>query len=576
MNICASLPPAEQFRVAMLERLGAAPADVIADGRMHRFPTSKKKRDTAGWYVFFMDGIPAGEFGDWRTDIRHKWCAKRASEMSPAEKKQFAQQSAERERKAAEIREQTARNARSRWDSAKPASESHPYLRAKCIGAYGIRVSKGWLLIPVTSDGETIVSLQTIDGNGTKRFLTGGRMKGCFAIVGEPGDTVVIAEGYATAASIHRVSGCAVIVAFNAGNLAPVAKAIREKFLSARIIIAADDDYETDGNPGLILARKAAAEVGGTIAIPPFDRDAGETGTDWNDFAAVRGSNAMAEAFRISTAENAEPSPERESDLPASVTDGNGNDGPFPREFSEDALALHFAKIHANDLRYVASWGKWLSWTGTYWRFDDTLHAFDLCRKVCRAAAAHSKNPKVAPAIASAKTVAAIERLTRADRRIAATTDQWDPDPWLLNTPGGICDLRTGSLRPHQLEDYCTKIAAVTPGGNCPRFLGFLERIMAGEAESSCISPSSPRLRPDWRHARAGAFLRLWARREWQERPTFDNLGDTQIVSENSRGRDLHHKQQRSSPDGTGRSPGSAARDGDRNRRRPTLGRKPH
>jgi putative DNA primase/helicase len=154
-----------------------------------------------------------------------------------------------------------------------------------------------------------------------------------------------------------------------------------------------------------------------------------------------------------------------------------------PPEFSDEALALRFAERHQNELRYVATWGRWLFWTGTHWRYDDTLHAFDLARRVCREAAAECNKPSLAKAIASAKTVAAVERLARADRRIAATTDQWDADLWLLNTPGGVVDLRTGGARPATPEDYQTKITAVAPGGDCPIFRAFLRRIAGDDEE---------------------------------------------------------------------------------------------
>src|ERR1017187_8093138 len=94
-----------------------------------------------------------------------------------------------------------------------------------------------------------------------------------------------------------------------------------------------------------------------------------------------------------------------------------------PPAFSDEALALGFAELHAGDLRYVAAWGRWLSWDGTRWQFDNTLAAYDLVRKVCRVAAAQCNKGKIASVLASAKTVAAIERLAKADRRIAATVD---------------------------------------------------------------------------------------------------------------------------------------------------------
>jgi putative DNA primase/helicase len=104
-----------------------------------------------------------------------------------------------------------------------------------------------------------------------------------------------------------------------------------------------------------------------------------------------------------------------------------------PPEHSEEALALCFADRYAGGLRYVAAWSRWLSWTSVYWRSDDTLHAFNLARKIAREAAsicgAGKQKRKLAAQIASAKTVAAVERLAKADRRIAATIDQWDDNP---------------------------------------------------------------------------------------------------------------------------------------------------
>ena len=156
-----------------------------------------------------------------------------------------------------------------------------------------------------------------------------------------------------------------------------------------------------------------------------------------------------------------------------------------PPEFSDEALALEFARRHAEGLRFVAAWGKWFIWTGTYWRADDTLRAFDLARAVCRGASAlvPPKQRKLAAAVAGAKTVAAVVTLARADRRLAATVDQWDADPWLLNTPDGTIDLRTGELTPHRRADYHTKITSVAPGDSYPGWLEFLDRIMGGDAE---------------------------------------------------------------------------------------------
>lgn len=154
---------------------------------------------------------------------------------------------------------------------------------------------------------------------------------------------------------------------------------------------------------------------------------------------------------------------------------------PRPPEFSDEALALLFAQRHGGKLCYVAPWGQWLQWTGTRWKVDDTLLAFDLARATCREASAACNDPRVASALASAKTVASVVRLSKADRKLAATVNQWDTNPWLLNTPDGVVELKTGTIRPHRAEDFITRITVVSPGGECPIWNGFLKRATDGD-----------------------------------------------------------------------------------------------
>jgi len=148
---------------------------------------------------------------------------------------------------------------------------------------------------------------------------------------------------------------------------------------------------------------------------------------------------------------------------------------------TEDALALAFTRRYHRDWRYVATWGRWLVWDGCRWRTEDTLAATDLIRSVCRHAALKAANPKVAAKLASASTVSGVERLARADRRHAATTDEWDADPWLLNTPDGVVDLKTGRRRPNERADRMTKITTATLRGTCPQWKAFLASITGGD-----------------------------------------------------------------------------------------------
>jgi putative DNA primase/helicase len=153
---------------------------------------------------------------------------------------------------------------------------------------------------------------------------------------------------------------------------------------------------------------------------------------------------------------------------------------PAAPDSSDESLALIFAERYAERLRYVAAWSHWFIWTGTHWERDETMKAFDLSRAICREAAANNKK---GTQIASAKTVAALERLAKADRRLAATVDQWDRDPLLLNTPDGTINLLTGTMRDHRPKDFITKITAVAPGGECPTWHSFLSRVTGDDQD---------------------------------------------------------------------------------------------
>jgi putative DNA primase/helicase len=211
---------------------------------------------------------------------------------------------------------------------------------------------------------------------------------------------------------------------------------------------------------GRALHKLKAAEVR-TLTLPLLE---GVNGPD--DFLASQGDEAMIAIFEAG----------------GTATDGGEI---VPPRFSEDALALRFSELYADELRYVARWAQWLRWDGTRWAEDTTLNVYDLAREICREASAQcGENEKAtATRLASKSTRAAVESLAQADRRHAATVEQWDIDPWLLNTPAGTCDLRTGELRPHRHDDYITKVTASAPGGECPLWLKFLDRVTGCDAE---------------------------------------------------------------------------------------------
>jgi len=175
------------------------------------------------------------------------------------------------------------------WEGATIADNTHPYLRAKGVKAYGLKVSNGKLLVPVRIDGE-ISSMQYIDADGGKMFHKGGNVSGgYYPIAGDERATpllVIICEGFATSASIRESTGQHTAVGFNASNLVKVAKAIRAKAPNAQIVIAADNDKKTNMNVGLNAAIEAAQAVNGLVALPACEQG---SKCDWNDIHAAHG-----------------------------------------------------------------------------------------------------------------------------------------------------------------------------------------------------------------------------------------------------------------------------------------------
>lgn len=286
-----------QFESAMREVGIEPPEHIVADGTLHRFSSSGRQGDDAGYYVFHGDGIPAGHFGDWRTGYSQDWRADTGQEYTPEQKREYAKRKkAIQEERAAEERNRKAQarqKAEDKWTNAQPEIGTHKYLLKKGVGAYGLKSDGLNLLVPMRDEQGTLHSIQSIGPGGDKKFLPGGRVKGCYYPIGKPSGVLCIAEGFATAASIHKATGHAVAVAFNSSNLAPVAQALRKKLPEVELIICADDDAKTEGNPGITSATKAAKSVGGVVAIPDFGNNRPESATDFNDLHKHAGKDAV-------------------------------------------------------------------------------------------------------------------------------------------------------------------------------------------------------------------------------------------------------------------------------------------
>jgi putative DNA primase/helicase len=159
--------------------------------------------------------------------------------------------------------------------------------------------------------------------------------------------------------------------------------------------------------------------------------------------------------------------------------------GDLPNDIvTEDSAAQEFVDLHEQELRYDHTIKKWYRWTGQFWQRDDTALAFHWSRQLARHLA--QKQDARARYITSKVSFAgSVEKFARSDPKVAVTRDYWDPDKYLLGTPGGTVDLRTGGLRPASPEDLITRQTAVAPAdtADCPNFKQFLKQATNGDDE---------------------------------------------------------------------------------------------
>ncbi len=274
--------------------------EIIADGAIHRFaPGGKGNKD--GWYVFY--GM-AGAFGDWSQDIHEKWNLKN-KDVPGLDKEQLfkqiekAKQTAEEERLCKQ--EETASLALEKWTSFVERGES-PYLIKKKVEPFGVRFDNDSLVIPLRDTMGKLWSLQYIYPDGTKRFLIGGRKKGCFHHIGnlEDGKPIIITEGYATGASVYMATHQATVVAYDAGNLEPVLQELKKAYPRSPITIAADNDLWKEHNTGRIKAEEAAQRYGCTAVFPTF-KNTETKPTDFNDLHVLEGTGGVKEQIEKAT-----------------------------------------------------------------------------------------------------------------------------------------------------------------------------------------------------------------------------------------------------------------------------------
>jgi putative DNA primase/helicase len=326
----------DQFRAALRARDIVPPEPIVADGRLHRCHAAGRHGRGDAAYLLHLDGIPAGGLENWRDGIGWQaWRCELARALTDNERHTLHERAraarAERDRDTAD-RHAAARATTARlWAAAGPAPAGHPYLARKGVQPFGLRVWRGVLLVPVCDLAGGLHSLQFIGADGGKRFLRGGRVQGLGCWLGSAPDSddtqspILIAEGFATAASLHEATDQPVAVAFNAGNLEPLACAVRDRWRSTPIIVCADDDHHTAGNPGLTHARTAARAVAGRLAVPDFGDARPPDATDFNDLHQLRGVSAV-----LTSLANAAPPAPDEVAAPKNAAPSSPDDWPEP------------------------------------------------------------------------------------------------------------------------------------------------------------------------------------------------------------------------------------------------------
>lgn len=251
------------------------PIDLPANGKIVRFRLDGDKSGSRnGWAVLHAGAVHFGAFGSWKTGESHTWTEATSKPLTAHERADMQRQHQAMRMAHAQEREAVQAEARAKaqklWSRAKPATNAHAYLQRKRVNAYGLRQLRDMLLVPARDLDGTLHTLQFISVDGSKRFLTGGRIAGCYFAIGKPIDSLLVCEGVATASSLYMATGRAVAACFSCGNMEAVARALRHKFPDLRLIMCADNDVATVGNPGLTKAQAAAKAVGGFLAVPQF------------------------------------------------------------------------------------------------------------------------------------------------------------------------------------------------------------------------------------------------------------------------------------------------------------------
>lgn len=280
----------QEFKNAMIAEGICCEDSIIPDGIRRRFHIDGDRPGTQnGWYVLNLNPIPMGNYGCWKRGINKNWYGKNPKLLNTKDKTLLRIKRQKLIREQEESYSKASEEVKDMWAQSLPANK-HPYLEKKKVKTYGLRENDSKLVIPLYDINGQINSLQYIFPNGDKQFFPGAKLKGNFFIIGENTNTIYICEGYATGATVHEATNCAVVIAFNCHNLLSVAKNVKAKYPNNELTLVADNDQWGKDNSGISAANKAAQIINAKVLAPDFSKfDVSSKPTDFNDLMHLAG-----------------------------------------------------------------------------------------------------------------------------------------------------------------------------------------------------------------------------------------------------------------------------------------------
>ena len=445
----------------------------IFDGEIHRFNTGESSSDS-GWYVGFIDqSMTCLIVGDWANGASfNKWTSKKR--MSDLEKIKFQTKINEMRQKQKEAREkqyeEKSAHVSARLESAANADQNHPYLVRKKIKAGSVKTIDGNLAISLQDITGKIWSLQTIDANGSKKFETGARVRGCFHLIGGENvtDTILICEGFATGQTLFEATGFSVFCAMNVGNIEEVYLAIKEKYPNSRIINCADNDRHKDRNAGLEMAKALRSKHDLEYITPNFENL--RSGTDFNDLYLEINIDAVKKSF---------------DDFLSSDFDINDfikNCGGFYRETIDRKT---------NEMKYIPdfmSFGSAIAKSGSYKStvFGDFIYQNGFWKRIL-----DKDKDNLVLRINQMISVPTQYRSFQTEMDAHCRSEKIGKDTaGFINLNNGIINVKTGELLNHSKEFGFTTKAAVDfdKDAKCEKWIEFLNVALEGDFERiACI-----------------------------------------------------------------------------------------